>query len=146
VKKFGFTIYVHLFNVFIIILGALSYFERFLGLSHIDIIPIFIVVFAAFNQINILFACSIVYEDSLTQKSLIRKVTIPWNDIRYIKIQPSNILVRTSIGIFGSNKKINITSWTKNYKELLRLIIAKSNSNSSIKIDPLVLEKLKIIR
>ncbi len=142
-KKFWVTRYVHLFNVFVIILGALSYFDKFLGLSHIDLIPIFIVAFATFNQINILFACSIVYEDSLTQKSLIRKIIIPWNDIRYIKIQPSNILVRTSICVFGSNKKININSWTKNYKELLRFIIAKSNSNSSIKIDPLVLEIIK---
>lgn len=142
-KKYRLTIYVHLLNALIIILGVLSYFDKSLGLRYIDVIPIFIVVFATFNQINILFVCSIVFEDGITQKSLIRKITIPWDEIRYIKVQPSNILVKTSICIFSSNKKINITSWTKGYKELLRLTIAKSNSNGSMKIDPLVLEKIK---
>jgi len=143
-KKYRFTVYVYLFNALIIILGILLYLDKYIGLSHIDIIPIFIVGFSLFNQINIqFFSYTLVCEDCLTQKSLIRKITIHWDEIEYIVKQPPNILVRTSIGVFGNKKKINITPWTKDYKDLLRIIVEKSNSNSSIKIDPLVLEKIK---
>ena len=140
-KKYKFTVYVYLLNILIIILGILSYFDKYRGLSHIDIIPIFIIGFALFNQVNIqFFSYTSVSDKCIIQKSLIRKIIIPWNEITYIVKQPSNIIVRTSVGVIYNKKKMNITPWIKDYKELLRLIIAKCDSNNSIKIDPKVLE------
>jgi hypothetical protein len=101
----------------------------------------FCLIFSIFNLINIVFFISTSVNDKvIIQKDLFIKKSIYWDDISLIGLVVSNVkffLFRYSISIYGNGKKINITNWTKDSKELIKIIVAECKKRD-IKVEQMI--------
>ena len=79
-------------------------------------------------------------EEGLRLKCITKCIDLDWKEINCIKQQPAGKLFSLSIGVFGREKKISITAWSKNYKELLRGIVKICEESDNVRIDPIVYE------
>lgn len=142
--KYKFKPIIHVFNLFGIVL-SLSMFiiiRTLFEANFLDYLLIFCAIFAMYNLINFLFSRYIINEHSLTLKTLLKDVSINWKEIDSIVWQHAGKLVKTSIGMCAKDKRISITAWTKDYVELIQLIVDKCVENDKVKIDSRIFEFL----
>lgn len=72
---------------------------------------------------------------TLILKSLLKKISLNLKDVEHIIKQPAGKFVGTSIVVLTKYDKITITALTKNYKDLLKLVINNCKEQSNVKID-----------
>lgn len=144
-KKFKLGFYPYFISISSIFISLIALVWSVYYLKDTVLIVLFAAsfIFAIYNLVNIFFISSVTDNEGLTQRALVSKKHIPWKDINYVVEQPAGKLIKTSVGIYGNNKTINITNWTNNYKGLLRIIVDNSKNNSGIKVDPVVYEIIK---
>lgn len=136
--KFQFNVHVVGLSIVIAIVVITVMVNHFTKSSPFDVIFIICIFTSIFGVINNLFTYYSIEERGIRLKSIIRCIDLDWKEINCIKQQPAGKYVSISIGLFGRDKKISITPWTKNYKELLRLIVNVCRENDNITIDPTI--------
>ncbi len=135
--KFGYQPYLMVLVTTIISLPIL-FMGKFSVMWYLLCLPLLILEYL--NIINILFFCYTSEDDNgITQKTLFSCKVIPWNYLS-ISINESFFMYKYSISIYGNDKKINITSWTKGSKELIKIILDECKKRD-IKVD-LMVEKI----
>lgn len=83
----------------------------------------------------------IIFDNTMIQeKSLFIKKSINLNDIEKVILLPNSKGKKILIGINSQDNCIIVTSWYRNYKLLLRLIVEYCKTKETIKIDPKVLD------
>ena len=142
--KFAFRAGIHISGLLIILLiVSLAIGVNFFEKSNFDIIILICILLIILGHINNFFTHYIVSEKGLELKSIIKRTNIQWNEIECIMEQPAGKFVTLSIGVFSSTKRISITPWTKDYKNLLQLVIEKCKTNEKIKVDPRICDIIK---
>lgn len=145
-KQYKFHIYVHLFNLFSIMLGIGSFVDVrvFRGGGPFDFILIVASLIALYNLLRYLTTNYIVAESSLIKSSMFKTEKIDWGDIESINILPASKEDRLLVGIYGHGKNVIFVSyWIKEYKELLREIIDKCSEYSNVSIEPRLLDWIR---
>lgn len=87
--------------------------------------------------IDCLFTTIIVNNNSITLKKIYKSTTMYWNDIDLIVQGNSN-----NILLIGK-KKISISTWTKNYDVLLKLIVSNVSDNNKTRVDLAIPSSMK---
>ncbi|WP_238918006.1 hypothetical protein [Clostridium sp. YIM B02555] len=139
-KRYKFKLSVHIVGLSVVIFEVLLVFLdiRFTKKSILDSILIICILLSFFGVIANLFTYYSIRETGIRLKSMIRCIDIYWVDVYKVEEQPAGRFVKFSVGIFAENKKISITPWTKNYKELLKLVVNECEKNKEIRIDPMI--------
>ncbi len=65
------------------------------------------------------------------------------HEVKSLVIHQSSSLLSKSIIVYDETKKINITPWLKDYRELVSRIVDSTKDNHGILIDPVVLKILR---
>ncbi len=143
-QTFKFHTYIHLFNIFLILLPSSMYIliKRFFKQDNLDVILLIFTVFAVYNFIKYLRSYYIAGDKSLVKKELLNKKEISWEEVEYINVLPSSRGSNYVISVYGNSKEILISYWINNYHELIRIIVKENMQNSTNKpcIDPLIFE------
>jgi hypothetical protein len=79
----------------------------------------------------------------ITERNIIRKKVIDWNEVEGVIKLPTSKGEKIFIGIYGSDNQIFVTFWIHNYKDLIKSIIDKCSDTKNIWIDPRVIEILE---
>lgn len=87
------------------------------------------IIVGIITVIDCLFTIIIVDNNSITLKKIYKSTTMHWNDIDLIVQGNSN-----NILLFGK-KKISISTWTKNYDVLLKLIVSNVSDNNKTRVN-----------
>jgi hypothetical protein len=135
--------------LFVLLLGVCSgksllstfYYDNHNFLSYF--IYSFCFICAFYGMINMAYFYIGVDEKGITDKTLTSYKFISWDDICHIGLVVSNVkffLFKYSISIHGNGKKVNITNWTHNSKELIKIIVAECKKRN-IKVE-LMVEKI----
>ncbi|AQR94255.1 hypothetical protein [Clostridium saccharoperbutylacetonicum] len=139
-KRYKFKLSVHIIGLSIIIFEALLVFVdiRFTKKNILDYILIICILSSFIGVIVNLFTYYDIRKTGIRLKSMIRCIDIYWVDVYKVEEQPAGRFVKFSVGIFAKNKKISITPWTKNYKELLKLVVNECEKNKEVRIDSMI--------
>jgi len=142
--KFGIRVYIINFILIFLIFGAFETIKSSLNVVF-QVLLLVALVLELISPINLFFSCTIIDYIGITQRSLFKKKHISWDKVTNVVQQPANILSRISLGVYGTNIKISITSLTKDYKELIELILAKCKQNDKTQIDYSILKSVEEI-
>ncbi|QHI73457.1 hypothetical protein [Aminipila terrae] len=148
-KRFIFKRKIHIANVMsVLIILSIFFIINMIDNRPENYILILFVSIAAFNLINSFFACYEVNNERLVLKSLTKKISIDLTDIQCIVEQPAGKLVGRSIGVLAkdNHRKILITAWTKNYEELIDVVVKKYIDMKHDNIDNVDVRVLELIK
>jgi hypothetical protein len=98
------------------------------------------VICACITLIGSFFTYDEVNEEGLLQKYLFFRSEIYWDSIDKVMLNQKFLLFKYSISIYGNGKKINLTNWTKDSKELIKIIVDECKKRD-IKVE-LMVEKI----
>lgn len=73
--------------------------------------------------------------DVIVSKNLMRKTIIHIDEIEAIKKMPTSKHNKPMIGIYGADKKIFVSFWYDNQKELVEYLISESEKQNRAKVD-----------
>lgn len=135
--KFKFGINVYVFNIALIIFWLV---ELTLALTNsanlfIKILCFSMTIIVLLNPINLYYSCTIIDSAGITQRSLYRKIHIPWDRVRIITQNSPNIFNKLSVGVYGANQRINVTAHIRGYRKLIELILLNCTENPETKIN-----------
>jgi hypothetical protein len=125
----------------VILLFVIGYIfkEYFIGT-----LLLFTTIIALFGFVNTLFTYYLVNENDLQLNSLVKKIVIPLKKIQFVVNRQAGSFVKESVGVYGDEKRISITTWTQNYEGLIKIIIEECKTNEEIKIESELIEKYKL--
>lgn len=135
-KRFRYNARTYLVGIIITIMCLL--FQYTMGKDGIYYYLWNLVIIAdVITVIDCLFTVIIVNNDSITLKKIYKSTTMYWNDIDLIVQGNSNNI------ILIDKRKISISTWTKNYDVLLKLIVSNVSNNNKTKVDLAILSSIK---
>ncbi|MDD3224338.1 MAG: hypothetical protein PHX70_06500 [Clostridium sp.] len=122
-KKFkaNYQVYI-LFLITMLIIGHLFKYELH---SNIDLIfYMALVIFEIYALINAMFSYTGVDDKGVIRKTLTSRKFISWDEVDTFSFNVNKgVLLKYSVAVEGDYKQINISNWTKNSKELIKIII-----------------------
>jgi hypothetical protein len=83
------------------------------------------------------FCYTIVDNEGIKQYTLTKKNQISWSKTNFVGLNIKFVLFKYSVAVCGNGKKINLTNWIKDSKELIKIIVDECKKRD-IKIDPMV--------
>lgn len=136
-KKYKSHSYVYLLQLFsMLFFVALYVVEIKFNNNPLDVILVVVPLLAVFNFIYSFNLRHVINEKGIVYKTIMSTTSLDWIDVEYIYKEPPSKLVKESIAIYGCNKKITVSNWTKNYKELLKIAIKESKKhNENVRIN-----------
>jgi hypothetical protein len=139
VKKFrlGYQSYL------LVILTALTAIPVFMShmigvVAYVIYVPL--MLFQCLNTIEMMFSYIGVDEKGITSKEFRKKKNVDWEKISGVYINNNNPLFKYSINVLFNSESISIDSWTKNSKELIKIIVDECKKRN-IKVE-LMVEKI----
>lgn len=135
--KFKLGVRLYVINIILIIVWLLELSQALTKSANflIKVLCFSMTVLVLVNPINLIYSCTIIDSAGITQRSLYRKIHIPWDSVRIITQNSPNIFNKVSVGVYGANKKINITPYIRGYRKLIELILLKCTQNPETEID-----------
>lgn len=141
-KKYRISNSFYIINILMLVVSAAAVFFSFYYMINTILKAAFTIAFLmiTYGLIGLPFSYSTITNEQLIQRTIGRNRTILLNEVEYIIEQPNSNLAKVAVGVFGGSKRISITSWTNEYKKLIKIIIDKCRYNPGIKIDSKVLK------
>lgn len=137
-RTFRMNKWVHIFNLFSIVLCLATFLLPKLGFETVVAIPIALTFLAGFNFVNMVFTKYIIDCNSIVYKTLISRTEIEWNDADCILELPAGSVEKVSVGLISKQKRIVITALVNNYRELVLMMVNEVEKREVIEMDPRV--------
>lgn len=136
-KKYKLGYQPYLMTIICFFIFAFVFYTNVLGFfAYIICIPFIILQCVAL--IDVIFICCIIIDDNgISVRDLFENRYIEWNSIKLLDKHYGNFIYRNWVSVLANNKKIQIYSWYKNSKELIKLLVDECKKRD-IKIDPMV--------
>jgi hypothetical protein len=106
--------------------------------AYVIYVPL--MLFQCLNTIEMMFSYIGVDEKGITSKEFRKKKNVDWEKISGVYINNNNPLFKYSINVLFNSESISIDSWTKNSKELIKIIVDECKKRN-IKVE-LMVEKI----
>ncbi|MDD3224335.1 MAG: hypothetical protein PHX70_06485 [Clostridium sp.] len=135
--KFKLSLRAYLFIIIIFICIAISYvYDKHTLFAYIVYSIFFIGLIYSF--INVSYYFILVDEKGILSKTLVKRKLISWDEVSEFRFNANKgVLAKYSVTVRGNFKEINISNWTKNSKELIKIIIDECKKRDK-KVDILV--------
>jgi hypothetical protein len=139
-KKFKSNYQPYLFIICTILILVPVLLWRELGFGRY-VICVPLIIFQCLNAIEMIFFIYVGIEDKgITNKTFFSKKFIDWDKIYGVYYNNATPLYKSSIKIVGDSVTFNVDSWTKDSKELIKIIVDECKKRN-IKVE-LMVEKI----
>ncbi|QHI73455.1 YdbT family protein [Aminipila terrae] len=148
-RKYYYKIYIHLISALSFLLGIVFFILITDDNRRIsDYFLLVISTIALFAFVDNILTFYEVNNERVVLKSLTRKISITFTEVQCIVEQPAGKLVGRSIGVFGkdNHRKILITAWTRNYEELVGVVVKKYIEMKHDNIDNVDVRVLELVK
>ncbi|MDD3225185.1 MAG: hypothetical protein PHX70_10895 [Clostridium sp.] len=122
-KKFKLSLRAYLFVIVIFICIAISYvYDKHTLFTYIVYSIFFIGLIYSF--INVSYYFILVNEKGILSRTLVKRKFISWDEVSEFCFNVNKgVLLKYSVTVRGNFKEITISNWTKDSKELIKIIV-----------------------